>query len=621
MGSEGTLLHTRGYRRRHAGDRDRGGAAAAFVVSPVPRPDGAGVANEVSHTHGPDPQDWAYYGSAAAVSGKLAVVGGHNYDSGGFANAGRADVYRWNPGDVWVYDRTLALANPATGANETFGTAAVVDGSELLVSAPGKSAGPGTMGGLVGRFAYDPSDTNWYQVDTMSVPAGAGGSDFGISMAKDGSTLVIGAQQTSVSGVNAGSVFVYTKGPSGWVQTQRLDPGTPQANEFFGCAVAVEGDVLVVGARGRNTGEGTAYIYRRLGGVWTDVQRTQSSDAASGDWVGSAVAVCDGTVVVGNASADIAGLNTGAAYTYRWNGSMWAQGDSLVSPSPSSNGWFGSSLAASGGTLLVGAPQGGSTGQVFAFRSTGSSFDSPTTYMAGVPVAAEKFGSQIAFDGQTAIVGAEEADGGTTLPAGGAYFFNGFARYRTMANYPLTIAAPGVLFNDAGGSPVAMSVVSGPSHGTLVLTGLGAGMGGFTYSPKGGYTGADSFTYRSTNSAGTAVAVASITVVAPTTPAATSITIARSTSSVRYPKAFVLSGVLTRGAYLDPCVVYVKKPGSRRWSYSSARLAYSTTPAGGANWWYRYTPKLRGYYYFYVRFAGDSTRRASQSGTLSVRVR
>jgi hypothetical protein len=67
-------------------------------------------------------------------------------------------------------------------------------------------------------------------------------------------------------------------------------------------------------------------------------------------------------------------------------------------------------------------------------------------------------------------------------------------------------------------------------------------------------------------------------------------------------------------------VVYVRKPGSPRWSYSSARLAYGETDAT-AKWWYRYTPKLRGTYSFYVKFAGGAGAPASTSRTISVSVR
>lgn len=100
----------------------------------------------------------------------------------------------------------------------------------------------------------------------------------------------------------------------------------------------------------------------------------------------------------------------------------------------------------------------------------------------------------------------------------------------------------------------------------------------------------------------------------------TSITIKRSAVSVRYPTPFILSGVLSGGRAGDPCVAEVRKPGSSRWSYSSARIAYSS-PSAAANWWYRYSPKLRGTYTFRARFAGDIARRPCLSGNLAVAVR
>jgi hypothetical protein len=94
-------------------------------------------------------------------------------------------------------------------------------------------------------------------------------------------------------------------------------------------------------------------------------------------------------------------------------------------------------------------------------------------------------------------------------------------------------------------------------------------------------------------------------------------------TSVKLPKPFVLQGRLFPGMSNDPCVVYVKKPGSARWSYSSNRLAYwpSYSDVGYADWWYRYTPKATGTYQFYVQYAGDSGRLAATSKTISVSVK
>jgi hypothetical protein len=65
--------------------------------------------------------------------------------------------------------------------------------------------------------------------------------------------------------------------------------------------------------------------------------------------------------------------------------------------------------------------------------------------------------------------------------------------YNTDINTTLTVAAPGVQANDisADGGPFTSVLVSATSHGTLAFNSNGS----FTYTPKHGFTGTDSFTY------------------------------------------------------------------------------------------------------------------------------
>jgi len=88
---------------------------------------------------------------------------------------------------------------------------------------------------------------------------------------------------------------------------------------------------------------------------------------------------------------------------------------------------------------------------------------------------------------------------------------------------------------------------------------------------------------------------------------ATKLTMNVNTLTLKLPKPFELSGLLT-GAPANGLLVnvMVKKPGKAYYSYSSARGTYNATGTG-ASWWYRYTPKLKGTYTFYVTFAGDAT--------------
>ncbi|HEX9092671.1 MAG TPA: carboxypeptidase regulatory-like domain-containing protein, partial [Coriobacteriia bacterium] len=190
--------------------------------------------------------------------------------------------------------------------------------------------------------------------------------------------------------------------------------------------------------------------------------------------------------------------------------------------------------------------------------------------------------------------------------------------YRSDRTPPITSASPTGPFTgtasivltpvDTGGSGPAAThwVLSGP-EGRAATNALGEAV--VNVSTAGAYH----LEFRSVDVAGNLeeVRVLDFTVSAPVAlPAgpATSITIRTDLTSVRYGRTFILSGLLTPGRYLDKCIVWVRKPGSARWSYSSARLAYSVNPDGSANWWYRYLPKQRGTFAFKVSFPGDAGR-------------
>ncbi len=94
----------------------------------------------------------------------------------------------------------------------------------------------------------------------------------------------------------------------------------------------------------------------------------------------------------------------------------------------------------------------------------------------------------------------------------------------------------------------------------------------------------------------------------------TSLTINSSAYSVRVGVPFVLTGALRPAQPQGTLVVVeVLKPGTSRWSYSSARGVDAAS-----NWWYRYTPIVRGTYRFRARFNGNAVYAPSLSRTISV---
>src|SRR3954453_12067849 len=106
--------------------------------------------------------------------------------------------------------------------------------------------------------------------------------------------------------------------PSASALDQRLD--VDQAR-FLGFSVAIDGDTLVLGAPSSQNGQGDVHVFQRTGDTWTETGRLTASDGASGDGLGSSVAIDGDTIVVGAPDAAI-GTHTdqGAAYTFARTG-------------------------------------------------------------------------------------------------------------------------------------------------------------------------------------------------------------------------------------------------------------------------------------------------------------
>ena len=105
-----------------------------------------------------------------------------------------------------------------------------------------------------------------------------------------------------------GSAYVFVRSGGVWTQQQKLVAPDGAARDDFGFSVAISGETVVVGAS-RDDGaacenQGAAYVFVRSGGVWTLQQKLVAPDAVAGDGFGFSVAISGETVVVGAIRAD-----------------------------------------------------------------------------------------------------------------------------------------------------------------------------------------------------------------------------------------------------------------------------------------------------------------------------
>src|SRR5262245_50641086 len=277
-------------------------------------------------------------------------------------------------------------------------------------------------------------DRSLTQQQKLTAEDRAAFDNFGRTVALSGDTAVVGAFSADIgANVSQGSVYVFTRSGGVWTLQQKLAASDGAYGDHFGSSVAISGDTVVVGARGNaigaNGGQGSAYVFTRSGGVWTPQQKLTANDGEPGDQFGASVAISGDTVVVGAEVDDIGGNETqGSAYVFTRSGGVWTEQWKLTANDGELGDQFGSSAAISGDTLVVGA-YGDDIG---ANRNQGSAYvfvRDDTTWTLQQKLIAHHidgddfFGASVAVSGDTVVVGAP----GDIVPAneyqGSAYVF------------------------------------------------------------------------------------------------------------------------------------------------------------------------------------------------------
>ncbi len=282
------------------------------------------------------------FGESVAISGNTIVVGAIQEDSGatnidgatgdGTNEAGAAYVFFYN-GFFWLEQAYLKASN--TGADDEFGTSVAVqevpaeNAAYVIVGAPFEDQSAMDSGAAYGFIR---AGGIWSVVNKLKASNPGPDDEFGHSVAISGTTVVVGAwaEDSPGAGVNgnqgdgennSGAAYVFELPGLTWEQTTYLkaflnDDGT---GNQFGDAVAIESDLIVVGApledsdstgvngSQQNIGagnSGAAFVYRRAGSTWVAQSYLKASNTGFGDRFGEAVAVSGETAIIGAPEED-----------------------------------------------------------------------------------------------------------------------------------------------------------------------------------------------------------------------------------------------------------------------------------------------------------------------------
>lgn len=318
-------------------------------------------------------------------------------------------------------------------AEDWFGGAVAMDGDTAIVGAEGDDNDAGVNAGAA--YVFMRTGTTWVQVAKLTASDGQAEDGFGTYVAVQGDTVVIGAYRGDRMGAeDTGAAYVFVRSNGVWAQQAKLTSTTTQAGDRFGHNLAIDGDIVLIGAtemdRAGGDGPGSAYVFVRSGETWAEQARLNASDGDPGDGFGIEVAVSGDTALVG-AYADQVGewIWAGSAYVFVRSGTGWAEEAKLVAPDASNIDIFGSAVALVGDTALVGAQNdsfpGGvvHAGSVRVFERIADGWIHRVKLVASDAARNDHFGVSIALANDMAVIGAywDSHSGGDY--AGSAYVF------------------------------------------------------------------------------------------------------------------------------------------------------------------------------------------------------
>jgi hypothetical protein len=151
------------------------------------------------------------------------------------------------------------LSETGLGAGTLYGASISISDGRMIIGAPGADDGDGVI------FVYEFTGSQWDQVWTSGPLLGDDGASFGTSVAIDGDRLVIGAPLSDISEVvDSGAAFLAKNVDDGWFIVDQLYAFDGETSDQYGMSVALEDDLVVVGAGYDNDNgiqSGSAYVY------------------------------------------------------------------------------------------------------------------------------------------------------------------------------------------------------------------------------------------------------------------------------------------------------------------------------------------------------------------------
>lgn len=253
--------------------------------------------------------------------------------------------------------------------------------------------------------------------------------EFGNSVSISGDYALVGSPRNSDDGSQSGSAYVYVRNDGEWTEQIKLTASDADTGDFFGRSLSIDGDYAIISAyRNDNDGEmsGAAYIFARDGEEWTEQAKLTASDADVGDYFGLSVSISGDYAIAGAYGNDDRGENSGSAYIFVHDEGDWVEQAKITAHDTNFEDYFGCAVSISGDYAIIGAEGdsdfGISSGSAYIFVRNGDEWREQAKLNADDEREIDIFGSAVSINENYAVVGALlDDDHGEN--SGSAYIF------------------------------------------------------------------------------------------------------------------------------------------------------------------------------------------------------
>lgn len=352
------------------------------------------------------------FGYGVAIDGSTVLVGAFKADVDGMQDAGAAYVYVLD--DKGWQQQAKLVADPAF-ADDTLGGKVALKNDIAMLGVMRRDDKGKDSGAVV---AFERTADTWQQRQIFTAPDAKPGDAFGQSVALSENYLVIGAPRNDISGTDAGAAYIYKRENNAWRYQTKISASDGAAGDLFGISLAIDGDTILVGAdlhdeKAENAG--AVYVYVLENNQWQQQAKLMASDAGHTDIFGVRVALSGNTALISARRDDTElGKDAGSAYIFVRNGNHWSQQLKLTSPDGQADDRFGRGVALSADTAIISAmnhdANGKDTGALYVYKRGADGWRYHSKVVAKSSMPEDRFGWNVGLSDGVAVIASPNHD-------------------------------------------------------------------------------------------------------------------------------------------------------------------------------------------------------------------